>query len=325
MQSSFSPSLFAIAALACLGQLGCAPKASSDNPTAVASNGNDPTAASLQALITKTKRDLIFVQGGVFQMGDFGTIHSEEKLPYTSQPESKPLHTVEIDSYSLGRYKVTYEDFDVYTQINKMPKIGTARFDAEYRATPNVPAGVNWPEAKAYCQWLGKVTALPFGLPTEAQWEFAARNRGKFVLWATDNGLYEEGKNVASYEQYHQWMPTVRQMSVFVHPVGKFAPSPLGFYDMGTNGSDWLDDWFNVDYYEKSPRGNPRGPATGNEKSKRGLDGDANDTALTMYRQKGKFAAKPPHFDEEGKVLYSDRWPNDGFRCAVNSTSQVNR
>ena len=309
------------AAFACLALLGCTPHASADNAASAATVESAGLTPAVQALIAKTKRDLIFVQGGVFQMGDFGRIHSEEKLFYTGQVASKPLHTVELDSYSLGRYKVTYEDFDVYTDANKLPRIGTAKFDAQYRATPNVPAGVNWPEAKAYCQWLGKVTGMPFDLPSEAQWEYAARNRGQFVLWATNNGLFEAGKNVGSYDQRHEWMPSVFDIAL-VHPVGKFPPSPLGLYDMGTNGFDWLDDWFDEDYYEKSPQRNPRGPDNGTQKSQRGIDGDARDTALTMYREKGDMNA-PSSYDTDRKVLHSDRWPNNGFRCAVNTTTVI--
>src|SRR5882724_3363706 len=182
-------------------------------PAAAASTADAASApadvqARIQALVHKTKHDMVFVKGGVFKMGDFGTIHSPEKLPYTGQSESMPLHEVELDSFSIGRFKVTYEDFDVFTDATGLPRIATALFDAEYRVTPNVPAGVNWPEAKAYCQWLGTQTKLAFDLPSEAQWEYAARNRGKFVIWATNNGRFKEGKSAASYEQYEALMPS---------------------------------------------------------------------------------------------------------------------
>src|SRR5512139_774298 len=165
--------------------------------------------ARIAALVQKTKRNLVFVKGGSFKMGDFGRLRSPEKLPYTGQAEASPLHEVELDSFSIGRYKVTYEDFDVYTDASGLPRIGTAIIDARYRSQPNVPAGVRWTEAKAYCAWLGTQTHLAFDLPTEAQWEYAARNRGKWVLWATDNGLYDEGRNAASYKQYREMMPGV--------------------------------------------------------------------------------------------------------------------
>lgn len=278
-----------------------------------------PSADPVASLVKKTRRNLVFVRGGNFQMGDFGRIHSPEKMPYTGQPESKPLHAVELDSFSIGAYKVTFEDFDVYTSANGLPRIGTRKYDAEYRSVPNVPAGVNWPEAKAYCQWLGKVSGLPFDLPSEAQWEFAARNRGQFVVWATDNGKFEKGRNVASYEQYEEWMNGV--YDPLIHPVGKLPPSPLGLYDMGLMGFEWVEDWFDPHYYEHSPKKNPRGPATGTEKVQRGIDGGDAETAATMYRERRKPVATP-HVSQDGQVT-SERNSRSGFRCVVNSTLPI--
>ncbi|WP_354675413.1 formylglycine-generating enzyme family protein [Cupriavidus alkaliphilus] len=273
---------------------------------------------SVQALIRKTKSNLVFVKGGTFKMGDFGPITTPDRLPYTSQDESKPLHDVELESFSIGKYKVTYEDFDVYSSDSGTPRIAELRRDRPYRNIPNVPAGVNWQEAKNYCQWLGKVTNLPFDLPTEAQWEYAARSGGKYHAWATDSGKYEDGRNVASYEQRRDMMPGVS--SPRVYPVGKFPPNPLGLYDMSSNGRDWVNDWFSRTYYEHSPLRNPQGPITGTEKVLRGIEGDYA-TAVTMYRQKS-----PPK--KEIRVIdnmpTTDRHPDIGFRCALNSPTPIN-
>lgn len=275
------------------------------------------SSSATQALIQKTKSNLVFVKGGTFKMGDFGPITTPDKLPYTSQDESKPLHDVELDSFSIGKYKVTYEDFDVYTAATGKQKIGKLALNEKYRAVPNVPAGVNWQEAKDYCAWLAKVTALPFDLPTEAQWEYAARSSGKYLAWATDNGRYEEGRNVASYEQRQEMMKD--DSTPRVYPVGKFPPNPLGLYDMSSNGSDWVNDWFAPDYYERSPRKNPSGPDRGTEKVMRGLEGDYA-TAVTMYRQKSAPQVKKRYIDNE---LVSDRYPDIGFRCVLNSPKAI--
>jgi len=277
-------------------------------------------ATRVEALKQKAISDLVFIEGGRFQMGDFGPIHSEEKLPYTSQPENKPLHWVELDSFSLSRHKVTYEDFDVFTDANKKPRIAMARNDKPYREAPNVPAGLNWPEAKAYCKWLGKLTGLPFDLPTEAQWEYAARNRGQMLLWPTDNGMWEEGRNVAAYEQRNELLPTVKFFSPSAVPSGLFPPSPLSFFDLTGNTSDWVDDWFSENYYETSPEKNPRGPVRGKTKVFRGIESD-RETGLTFYRQHGKPISKVDYL--EPGVVFSDRWPNIGARCAVQSGRPV--
>jgi formylglycine-generating enzyme required for sulfatase activity len=79
--------------------------------------------SALQALVAKTKKNLMFAQGGSFQMGDFGAIHNKEKLPYYGALDTMPLHKVSLDSFSIAAYKTTYEDYDVYTDITGLEKI----------------------------------------------------------------------------------------------------------------------------------------------------------------------------------------------------------
>lgn len=274
---------------------------------------------AVQALVHKTKANLVFAKGGTFKMGDFGPETTPDKLPYVpSYGYGSPVHEVQLDSFSIGKYKVTYEDFDVYTDAQGKQRIAMLRMDSEYRKVPRIPAGVNWQEAKDYCLWLGKVSGLPFDLPSEAQWEYAARSLGKPVPYATSNGKYEQGHNVASYDQKQEMMKGVSSPQVY--PIGKFPPNPLGLYDMASNGTDWVNDWFSDDYYAHSPRKNPQGPEFGTEKVKRGIASDYV-TALAMYRQKQIPQVKPSTMDD-GTII-SDRYPSNGFRCVVNSTSKV--
>lgn len=179
---------------------------------------------AVQALIKKTKSNIVIVKGGTFKMGDFGSISTPDKLPYTHQDESKPLHDVELDSFSIGKYKVTHEDFEVYSSATGTPRIAELKRDRPYRTVPNVPAGVNWHEANDYCLRLGRVTNLPFDLPSEAQWEYAARSRGKYHAWAPDNGKYDDGRNLASYELRRDMMAGVS--SPRAYPVGKLPQFP---------------------------------------------------------------------------------------------------
>ncbi|HZE91921.1 MAG TPA: SUMF1/EgtB/PvdO family nonheme iron enzyme, partial [Rhizobacter sp.] len=130
-----------------------------------------------------------------------------------------------------------------------------------------------------------------------------------------------EGKNVASYEQYKTLMPSFSLGKPFTHPVGKFPPSPLGLYDMGFNGWDWMDDWFDPDYYAHSPRKSPRGPATGTAKVQRGIDGGAADTAITMYRQKSTPIYQP--FIGHDGIVKSNLNTKAGFRCAANEPRPI--
>lgn len=269
-----------------------------------------PLKQRLAVLVEKSRRDQVFVQGGTFQMGDFGPLQSEEKLPWDSNSHSGPLHEVTLDSYSISKYKVTLAEFDVYAEANKVPSVQT---DEVYTTSiggrppsrsPDKPAGTTWYQAKAYCQWLGKLTQQPFDLPTEAQWEYAARDRGRFIVYPTSNGKLEWNVNVASYE-------LKKAISRVGLPIAMFPPSRMGLYDLAKNTMDWMEDWYAADYYEGSDRSkNPRGPATGTEKVQRSSPMTNGGGAMTMSR---RFA--PPRPDK----AKSQDTSLDGFRCAVNS------
>ena len=147
--------------------------------------------ARVQGLLAKVKRSLRPLKSGTFEMGDWGNEHG---VPYDFDAHSRPVHKVTLDGFSMMAYKVTYEDFDVFTDATGNERIAMRVRDIKDRA-PKRPAGVSWYGAKAYCEWLAAQTTLPFDLPTEAQWEYAARSGGKKMLFATDNGKIERGRN----------------------------------------------------------------------------------------------------------------------------------
>lgn len=266
----------------------------------------------LAALADKARRDLVFVPGGTFQMGDFGPLHSKEQLPWDSNSDSSPLHDVTLDSYSISKYKVTLAEFDLYADANKVPsvqmdEIYTNGLDGQpsYRSLLDRPAGTTWHQAKAYCQWLGKLTSQPFDLPTEAQWEYAARNRGKFVVYPTSNGKLEWNVNVPTHEMLKQ------VSNGDVMPIAIFPPNPLGLFDLAKNTMDWVEDWYAEDYYDRSANKNPKGPSSGTEKVQRGWPVTDSGAALTMHRR---------HKLPTPNGRYTTQ---NGFRCAVNSVSLV--
>ncbi|MGE6430065.1 formylglycine-generating enzyme family protein, partial [Serratia sp. NPDC078593] len=118
-----------------------------------------------------------------------------------------------------------------------------------------------------YCAWLGKVSGLPFALPTEAQWEYAARSRGQFFIVATNSGVLEmdgiqRGINISGSldrEEFAQKMGLSSYISTAM-PVDSYPPNPLGIYDMAGNGYEWVKDWYDPDYYQHSPTIDPQGP-----------------------------------------------------------------
>ena len=301
---------------ACLALVLCfaACEASTSPPAKVAKEPS-PQSPALQALVAKTKKNLVFVEGGSFQMGDFGMVHNAAKLPYYGALDTWPLHEVTLDSFSIAAYKTTYEDYDVYAEATGQNKIGQDPRDIYYKRR-TAPARTHWQAARNYCQWLGKQVGTPMDLPTEAQWEYAARNRGQMVVYATDNGKIEAGRNVPTYEwlKEHNHNPAMGTRSASaLYEVGLFPPSPLGLYDLVSNGADWTLDWYDAKYYANSPVLNPKGPATGKEKVTRGQENlepvGMEMRAMTMVRLP----------DEPGPTKYLGY----AMRCVANSAQKI--
>ena len=158
--------------------------------------GSRSSASALSNFIVGVKKDLIFVEGGEFLMGDFGVEHGKQGLPYDGDMDSKPLHKVELSSYSIGRFKVANEEYKLYLNNNSLQSRQDVVEDSRlkiFSVPPKNPAHLDWFEAEKYCGWLAKVSGLPFALPTEAQWEYAARSRRQFLAVATNDGLIKPG------------------------------------------------------------------------------------------------------------------------------------
>ncbi|SFN46404.1 Sulfatase-modifying factor enzyme 1, partial [Pseudomonas sp. ok602] len=132
-----------------------------------------------------------------------------------------------------------------------------------------------WFEADSYCKWLSTLTGEPFALPTEAQWEYAARSRGQFLMVATDDGTYKaepmemrtesyepKGINISSDGDRIEFATQMGWTtdSFTPLPVDMFPPNPLGLYSMSDNGYEWVSDWYDPDYYARSPVKDPQGP-----------------------------------------------------------------
>lgn len=268
---------------------------------------------AVDALIKKTKDELVRVEGGTFQMGDFGPIDpnlkgSDKGLPYSADQDNKPLHEVTLDTFYMSPTKVTYADYDVYTEATGKGEINsTSEFEMQFRQD-NVPAGVDWYQAKDYCEWLAKETSLPFSLPTEAQWEYAARSGGEFIPYGTSTGTLEKGKSIPTSDDVDKATQAGIRSNIAPYPVRLYPPNKLGLYQMGDNGYEWVADWYQPDYYQRSPKQNPKGPDDGGEKVVRGLPhGNGMGGGLTM----GRHHAVPDVGGNNIAIIYT-------FRCALN-------
>lgn len=133
-------------------------------------------------------------------------------------------------------------------------------------------------------------------LPTEAQWEFAARNRGQYVQYPTSDGSIKNGINILHDDK------------TFVVPIGQFLPSPLGLFDMSGNATDWVNDWYAEDYYANSPLIDPTGPESGTEKVRRG-----SYYAETNWMDANTVRRWPDDPVSDGY------YPGMSFRCSIQS------
>ncbi|WP_196083666.1 SUMF1/EgtB/PvdO family nonheme iron enzyme, partial [Acinetobacter sp. Res13-Abat-PEC10-P4-01] len=273
----------------------------------------------IKTLVEKTKKNMIFVQGGTFMMGDFGELVNKGKLPFDGDAHSKPLHKVTLDSYSLNAYKSSYEDLDTYSAATGQPKVmdDPDIIDKRYK---DAAAGLNWYQARDYCQWLGKQLNVPMDLPTEAQWEYAARNRGQQVVYPTDNGKLEYGKNFNSYQQQKDFSRKVSgDAIILVSQLGAYQPTPLGFYDLINENLEWVADWYAPDYYSKSSEKNPKGPETGTAKVLRSTN--INDEYMIRTAFGFTFSRMFKEPDLKGKDF--SRYYTTSVRCAANNTKPL--
>ena len=203
-------------------------------------------AQQLQLLINSTIKHMVFVKGGTFQMGDVGYIDEKGRKQYfAGDADVFPVHQVTLSSYSMQAYETTFGDYDIYTNYIGRDLVAKS-YRGEPYTTPTHPAkDMTWYEAREYCQWLGEQIKHPMDLPTEAQWEYAARSRGLAVAYATNNGKFERGINIRDSKEF--WHPM---------PVGSWPPNPLGMYDMTGNVAEWtIDNWH---VYRDKPLIDPR-------------------------------------------------------------------
>ena len=159
---------------------------------------------------------------------------------------------------------------------------------------------------------LGKESDRNIDLPTEAQWEYAARSRGQYIPFATNNGEFLPGKNIPSQDELSEYTDGA---GIPIYPVGKYPPNPLGLYDMGLSGSEWTNDWYASDYYSHSPVNDPQGSVKGTEKVLRGNVGGDRQYALTVFRQSDLPVPKINKDDDYEKYGVG---PQYVFRCVIN-------
>ena len=220
---------------------------------------------------------MVLIPAGEFQMGS-----------NDGEDDETPIHTVYLDAFYMDRYEVTN------AQYRKFMK-ATGHWDPKYWSDPkyNAPdqpvVGVSWYDAVAYADWAGK------RLPTEAEWEKAARGglTGEKYPWG--NEIAHNNANGSGTDGKDEWQ--------YAAPVGSFPPNGYGLYDMAGNSYEWCADPYDGDYYSNSPGCNPTGPRSGRFRALRG----------------GGWMSSPFYLRVSSRLYFhpSITLSNIGFRCVA--------
>jgi formylglycine-generating enzyme required for sulfatase activity len=237
-------------------------------------------------VIVKDVAPMMLVPAGEFTMGSNGGADHE-----------KPEHKVFLDAYYMDMYEVTvgqYEEFLETTSFDPPPS-WTTMAQPPYENRPVV--NVDWKDANNYCKWAGK------RLPTEAEWEKAARGTdGRMYPWGNDPPNQLRANYGKEKWDNHNALVPVGQL--------KDGQSPYGIYDLAGNVWEWVSDWYDPNYYATSPSKNPQGPETGKYKVWRG---GSWDLAAGNLRSSRRDFNIPSTADYDSPAY---RNFNSGFRCA---------
>ncbi len=170
----------------------------------------------------------------------------------------KPARRVRVDGFAIGKFPVTNRQYEFFVEETgaEAPPFRSEKMFSH----PEKPVvGVSWHDAAAYCAWLARKTGTPFRLPTEAEWECAARG-------GVEGRKYPWGDELPGEED----CPGCDLATGGPARVGLYAPNGFGLYDMCASVHEWCGDFYDPNYYSVSPERNPSGPPTGVKKVSRG-------------------------------------------------------
>ena len=223
--------------------------------------------------------EMVLIPAGAFLMGNNEKYYHE-----------RPVHPVYMDAFMIDKYEVTMGQYKKFAQAT-----GRSLPDWVKRLAPtdlHPAVGLSWEDANAYAKWAGK------RLPTEAEWEKAARGGlvGKTYPWGDEPP--DERCNYG--KKYNRLLP-----------VGSFAPNGYGLYDMAGNAWEWCADWHSENYYKLSPKSNPKGPESGINRVLRGGSWSSDEDKLRCSARSEEIPTFRNH--------------NFGFRCAKDVSQERKR
>ena len=229
--------------------------------------------------------DMVTIPAGSFIMGRT-KMTSDDKTAMRPKIllDDTPAHPVSISSFQLDRYEVTNRKYGEFVKATRHPAPYHWTGGEYPKGTDEIPVyNVDWDDAQGYCHFAGA------RLPTEAEWEYAARG----------------GKASMDYPNGDRIDAKAARFNVALGPVevGKFPPNGFGLYDMAGNVAEWTHDWFDGAYYSRGENSDPQGPAGGEYKVIRGGAWSDSPKRVTVFFRNW--------------VRPNQRTPNIGFRCAA--------
>jgi formylglycine-generating enzyme required for sulfatase activity/class 3 adenylate cyclase len=254
-------------------------------------NGSSPVAAPAQAPLEAAKESvspappavpiaaqpipqMVSIPGGAFSMGS------------DDDPSEKPIHRVAVKPFSIGKFPVTVGEWNACVAAKSCSYEPTGDDDAPV-------TNLSWTDTQQYVDWLSKITQKPFRLPTEAEWEYAARGGTRSKFWWGDQPQAAMANCKGCNEPYETSRPL---------KVGSFKPNPFGLYDMGGNIHQWVTDCWHENY-----QGAP-------------LDGSAwvENDCLSHVLRSGSWKNDPSYVRSSNRDHYDAtvRYPTHGLRVA---------
>ncbi len=222
----------------------------------------------------ETEDGMVLIKGGCFDMGDIFD---------TGSPDEKPVHTVCVGDFYLGKTEVTQKQWEDIVGDNP----------SKFECSDCPVERVSWHDAQDFIERLNEKTSMQYRLPTEAEWEYAARSGGWKEEWA--------GTNSESEISEYVWYGYTAEGRT--HAVGGKTPNSLGLYDMMGNVWEWCSDWYDKKYYQDSPSKDPQGPSQGTQRVLRGGG----------WRSKAKALRTT---DRNDFIPTSNKFSDIGFRLA---------